>query len=129
MPPEHAQHSWEHGFQTRIGVRIWVGHTQTGLSTEPPSYWAFDEKLELNQETETKGVPPPPLTGDKELLGAWTNGCPFSYRMSPNNINDGPDPGAMACQVIIKTSKVKLKYPPTNRQAMVASVGDKSLER
>lgn len=75
----------------------------------PPSYWAFDEKLELKQEAETKGVPPPPLTGNKELLGAWANGYPLSYWMSPNN-NNGP--AAAARQIIIKTSKVKLEHPP-----------------
>lgn len=80
----------------------------------PPSHWAFDEKLELKQETETKGVPPPPLTGNKELLGAWTNGYPLSYWMSPNNSNNGPE--ATACQIIIKTSKVKSEHPsPTDR--------------
>lgn len=48
---------WEHGFAARIGVRISARHTQTGLSTEPPSYRAFDEKLELKQDTETEGLP------------------------------------------------------------------------
>ena len=67
-------HSWEHGFATRIGVSIGVVNTRTRLNTVPLPCWTFDEKVELKQEMETKDTPPPPLTGDNELVGAWTNG-------------------------------------------------------
>lgn len=67
---------WEHGFATRIGVRISAHHIRTGLSTEPPSYGAFDENLELKQDTETAGLPLLPGQGTKSCWEPGQMGAP-----------------------------------------------------
>lgn len=48
--------------------------------------------------------------------------------MSPNNnSNNGPDPGAVACQIIIQTSKVKLEHPlPVERSRWLVGGGEDS---
>ena len=87
--------SQEHGFKTRVGVRIWVVNAQIGLGMAPQSLLGLRwKKMELKQGRESRAVPPPPLDREQEVVGSLNKWAPLKLLDVPQiTANNGPDLG------------------------------------